>query len=633
MSLADTVDQTTDGATREGVTGIDALTRALDGTPRVPESDEDWRDWVSPTAMRPYLSDDPLVDWLRLYGSDRGFQRDDELPGYDERTDFGLFIMRKGREFEEAVVDHLGTLATVHAASAPDEGSRDLDAAERTFAALRRGEEIVHQAVLRDAETRTYGTADLLIRSDVLPDLFPGTITDGEARMPAPALGGAEWHYRVIDIKFTTLHLLARGGLRDTGSSWLYKLQVHVYNRALGRLQGYLPPEAYLLGRGWERRSKGERPRGTSCVDLLGAVPQSYASNSKGSVAAALEGACAWLRRVRSEGSEWRVLPEPTVPELRPNMGNGTDAPWHAAKQRIAEELEEPTMLWHVGIRGRETARRAGVTRWRSDPAFTAAAAGVTGETIAPTLNAVLDINRSTDGPPVLPATVHAGEADWRDEPALEFYVDFETVGDLDDDFEGIPERGGQPLIFMIGCGHVEDGEWQWSCFIADSLTERAEGEMIDAWFAHMDASTRRLGSIDEPPNVFHWSHAEASTLETAFNSAVNRHPEKTWASPRWYDLLNRVVKKEPVVVRGALNFGLKSVARALHSHGLIDTPWDAGVTDGLGAMAGAWHCAKEAAGRGCTLSDTELMDEIARYNEVDCKVMMEIVRYLRANH
>ena len=27
------------------------------------------------------------------------------------------------------------------------------------------------------------------------------------------------------------------------------------------------------------------------------------------------------------------------------------------------------------------------------------------------------------------------------------------------------------------------------------------------------------------------------------------------------------------------------------------------------------------------------LMDEIARYNEVDCKVMMEIVRYLRANH
>ena len=28
-----------------------------------------------------------------------------------------------------------------------------------------------------------------------------------------------------------------------------------------------------------------------------------------------------------------------------------------------------------------------------------------------------------------------------------------------------------------------------------------------------------------------------------------------------------------------------------------------------------------------------ELMQEIAAYNEVDCKVMMEIIRYLRTHH
>ena len=32
-------------------------------------------------------------------------------------------------------------------------------------------------------------------------------------------------------------------------------------------------------------------------------------------------------------------------------------------------------------------------------------------------------------------------------------------------------------------------------------------------------------------------------------------------------------------------------------------------------------------------LTDLELMQEIAAYNEVDCKVMMEIVAYLRAKH
>ena len=119
MALAGTVDGSADREILHTVTGTDALTRAFDGTRNVPESDDDWRDWVSPTAMRAYLSDDPLLDWLRLYGRDHGFQRDDELPGYDPRTDFGLFIMRKGREFEDAVVEHLGTLARVHSAANP----------------------------------------------------------------------------------------------------------------------------------------------------------------------------------------------------------------------------------------------------------------------------------------------------------------------------------------------------------------------------------------------------------------------------------------------------------------------------------------------------------------------------------
>ena len=32
-------------------------------------------------------------------------------------------------------------------------------------------------------------------------------------------------------------------------------------------------------------------------------------------------------------------------------------------------------------------------------------------------------------------------------------------------------------------------------------------------------------------------------------------------------------------------------------------------------------------------MTELPLMQEIIRYNEVDCKVMMEIVRYLRTNH
>ena len=65
----------------------------------------------------------------------------------------------------------------------------------------------------------------------------------------------------------------------------------------------------------------------------------------------------------------------------------------------------------------------------------------------------------------------------------------------------------------------------------------------------------------------------------------------------------------------------------------MIDTVWKDGPVDGLGAMVGAWWCNNKIKNSGEVLSDIELMQQIASYNEVDCKVMMEIVSYLRKHH
>ena len=87
------------------------------------------------------------------------------------------------------------------------------------------------------------------------------------------------------------------------------------------------------------------------------------------------------------------------------------------------------------------------------------------------------------------------------------------------------------------------------------------------------------------------------------------------------------------MVIRGAFGFGLKAIAKALYRHGYIHVNWDSGPTDGLGAMVGAWSCAAEAKACGGTLSETALMQDIARYNAIDCQALAEIVGYLRANH
>ena len=604
----------------------DALILDDAGAQVAPVSTEDWRDWVSATALRNHVLGDPLLDWLEAYGAERGYTRDDALPGYDARTDFTQFIFAQGHAFEAAVIAHLRTRVEVLVIDAP-EGSRDLDAARRTFEAMRAGAPAIYQAVLRDPQHRTYGTADLLVRSDVLRTLFPDALTADEAAVAAPDLDGP-WHYRVVDVKFTTLHLAAGGDLANSGSAPAYKAQLFVYNRALGRLQGYAPSAAFLLGRGWEQRQK----RGTNAMERLAPVPQAGTIANGALTSDAVRDATAWVHAVRAEGAAWPLLPRPARRELYPNAGNQQDGPWHAAKRRIAEELHDLTLLWQVGVPGREAAHAQGVFAW-DDPRVTPTLVGVTGAKRAPVLDALIEINRSTDGPAVRPAHIAAAEAEWRATPPLEFYVDFETVSDLADDFSRMPERGGQLLIFMIGCGHIEAGAWRFRCFVAEALTEDAEARAIDDWFAHMAAVRVRLTPGGEEPRVIHWSPAEVRNFETAYNSAAVRHPERTWASPRWFDFLRRVMHEEPVVVRGAMAFGLKAVAKALHGHGYIDTLWPDGPADGLGAMVGAWSSYAAAREAGTPVVEADLMRQIIQYNEVDCRVMWEALRSLRAHH
>jgi hypothetical protein len=314
-------------------------------------------------------------------------------------------------------------------------------------------------------------------------------------------------------------------------------------------------------------------------------------------------------------------------------MGNDEDSPWSQSKKQIAEQLEDLTLLWQVGVDKRRDANNLGIYRWR-DPKCTAVSVGVTGPKMQLTLQAILSINQTAVGPPVTPPRVQAAEKVWRRESTLEFYVDFETVSDLNDDFSLIPKRGGQAMIFMVGCGHMENGNWKFCCFIADALRESSEAVVIDAWLNHMKEVRDRVSPSLEPI-VMHWSKAEVSTLETAYNSVMQRHGSagKKWVAPQWFDFLKEVIKAEPVVVRGALGFGLKAVAQALCKLGLIETKWESGPVDGLGAMVGAWRCAAEAVQEKTTLPQIDLMKGIQEYNEVDCKVMMEIVRYLRQNH
>ena len=406
--------------------GIEALTHRDDGAQiPAPLTRDDWDLWVSAGRTRNWVLQDPLVDWLQRYGRTRDYLPKSELPGYRKDLDFTQFIFEKGKEFETGILHLLSKQYDVTTVARGHEDIRSLDKARETFEAMRQGVPIIYQPVLWDAQDLTYGSPDFLLRSDVLHRLFPTALSEQDALKNASDLGDDPWHYRVVDVKFTTLSLNAAGTeLANGGSATAYKAQLYVYNRMLGRLQGFEPPESYLLGRGWRRTSREVDYRGDSALDRLAPIPQDGTITNNVPIAYAVEQALAWVRRVRTEGRDWELLPTPSVPELYPNVGGVDDdmmmdsgpadlegddedalsGRWENVKKWLADELKELTLLWQVGVGKRNEAHARGFYRW-NDPRLTPFDVGIKGKKQAPVLQMLLDVNRS-DGPPVLPGAL-----------------------------------------------------------------------------------------------------------------------------------------------------------------------------------------------------------------------------------
>src|SRR5437660_1318821 len=114
---------------------------------------------------------------------------------------------------------------------------------------------------------------------------------------------------------------------------------------------------------------------------------------------------------------------------------------------------------------------------------------------------------------------------------------------------------------------------------------------------------------MKERPRVWHWSRAEIAFLEGNYNSAAARHNRgDDWVGRvKWCDL-RELFRGEPIVVRGALNFSLKSVAKALYALGKIDATWpEAQVDNGMSAMVAQIRCHEAAVRRNIAMTQVTL--------------------------
>lgn len=588
-------------------------------------------DWVSATKIKNFLLRDPLLDYLDL--SNKRAIASIQLSGKVNNKKLEKIQFSKGNEFEKRIMNELQEKYRENYVQISNcvEDILNKENAELTIKHMVNGTPIISQAVLYNYSNKTFGCADLLIRSDWVNKLFKEPqLTKEEENISTTKLNH-KYHYRVIDIKWSTLKLCADGEhIMNYDLMLAYKGQLAIYNCAIGYIQGYTPNKAYIMGKTWKYTTKGTEYKGYDYLDLLGHIDYQSDKYDNDYIMLTYQ-AIKWIRTVRYNWGKWSLYPKPTVPELYPNMNNSYDDPYSKAKKEYAEYIGEMTMITGVSYKNRLIANKNNIYSWK-DENCSAKTMGLNGKILAPLVDQIIQINKSeTDLIRPQYITKHKNVFE-QAEKSLNFYIDFETISScfMEDEIDIHDSNTNGTIIFMIGIGYVDEyGMWQYKCFKQEKYCHQEERKILHEFNEFVREIiykyTDGINQSGRPVQFFHWSQAEPVCLESA-NGRHHNILATLLANIEWIDLYE-IFRSEPILVNGAFTFSLKNIANAMHKNGMIHTKWNSTISDGLQAMYDAVNYYKK------DVTSPQVMENIVNYNEVDCKVMYEIVSYLQKNH
>ncbi|AYV79332.1 MAG: hypothetical protein Faunusvirus9_10 [Faunusvirus sp.] len=593
------------------------------------------KSWVPASKTRNYALGDPLLDYCEIYnvrnitdkpnraasGSIKSYKKfSDEKREINSFTDF---LMNNGIMFERSIMDELNKNFQDKIVKIGESyEAKNFDKWRATYDAMCQGVPLIVQGVLQNADNKTYGCPDLLVRSDYLNKIVKNSaIDEDEMRQPAKYLGGKKYHYRVVDIKSSKMVLNTDGAtMRNEGHIKPYKCQILIYTLALAKLQGFNPNVGYILGRGWTMTQTidGEKCKSGS-VNPFNKLAQVDFNKRDKQYNAITDECIEWYRKVNTADNNAKNKVNmhhdpPSIPELNPNMCNTYDGKYHKVKRQIADKHDEITSIWMCGPENRRKAFGKDVYKW-SDKKCTAELMGICGKDRKMKVDKIMKFNRDHTNR-LISIDKIADEHNIKNRQRL--YVDFETIGEplmmsVDSPYKNIKE-----IIFWIGVTVVENGKNQYTSFAIGEISLAEERKMIDKFIAYVD--------MFADPCLIHWSHAEPSM----FKRAEKRH-KTNWNIDTWFDAC-RLFNNTPILIKGALNFSEKTVGRQMQKHGMIKSTWNDDYMNGLDAMFNAWriYLTNQDGSHKTTL---QKLSKIGEYNRTDCNVLCEIMEYIIAHH
>ena len=555
--------------------------------------------WINTKKIRNYTLDDPLIDWLDLYGNKNGL-----VVNQKKKDEFQKFLVHKSQLFKNKIKKQFKNIYII------DKKINITKRISLTINYMYAGKDIIFNAAVYDKDKQIYGNADILIRNDKIKyyDL-PIELNNIKSH---GSIFNDNYHYILITIKSANLKININdqeSNILNTKKNIFIKSENILINQCLGKMQNYEPTYNFVISQKYNYTKNKQRIIINDYKQTIGKINIHYEKNLKKKNNLSIK----WIKDLYCYGDKWTIFP-PSREELYPNMCNTeNDFPWHSAKKIIAKKLNEITLLWNCGKKHRDYFHNKGIYKW-NDNKFNPKQLSFN-ENRIDIISKMIDINHFYEEIAFLPRKIKKKEnLQSIQQKDIEFIVDFETIN--------IEENENKKFsgLFMIGCiakykDNKGNNKTEFKQFTANKLNDKEEQQIVDNWILFMKSFKSK--NLLENIKIFHWGNAEKTIFKQFKNKYTNYNIELNFV-----DILN-VFKSEPIIVKDSFSYNLKDISKALYKHGIVKTIWEEDM-NGKEAMINAWilYNSKK--------NSNNILDKIGQYNYYDCKVIDDIILFLR---
>lgn len=305
-----------------------------------------------------------------------------------------------------------------------------------------------------------------------------------------------------------------------------------------------------------------------------------------------------WICDLRENGRSWDLF-NPTRPELLPNAKHGSTYGYKRIIQSIISKNDELTSYNDITLEKRNDCFIRGLS---IDEALR--------ESKKPFLKSVAELRGTKKVSCDLSKLVVPKKRI--------FYVDFEYINSFH--FKRDFSRGDTNHLYLIGVLYEKDNNWLYKSFVPrqidyDTHLSSCEVQNILDWIDFM-------ASFGEPYCVMNWSVAEQSML----SSLSKQYHFELETTIEWIDLLRLFKTTINFVCDGMKTYSLKDVAKSMYKLGFIKTLWNDNVMNGLEANI---LLIPNFTKGDYVLENCNGISDIIDYNEIDCRVMMELFEFV----